>query len=63
MCLRGMIFGALLVIGGAYLHDSIVSPSPAAGVEQRQLVNWEVVGKNLKHLAARVQQEWDRLTG
>jgi hypothetical protein len=63
MCLRGLIFGALLVIGGAYLHDSLITPSPAVGAEQRQLVNWDVVSENLKHLAARVQQEWDRLTG
>ena len=63
MCLRGLIFGALLVIGGAYLHDRLISPSSAAGAEQRQLVNWDVVSENLKHLAARVQQEWDRLAG
>lgn len=57
--LLGMILGALLVIGGAYVHDTQLTGKP--GIE-RQMVNWDVVGRNWNQLTARVRQEWNKLT-
>ena len=64
MCLlRGIVLGALLVILGAYIHDSVQTPTAATGTQEATLVNWDVVRSNLKDLAARVHQEWNRLVG
>jgi hypothetical protein len=64
MCLlRGIVLGALLVIVGAYIHDSVQTPAASAGAEEATLVNWDVVRSNLKDLATRVHQEWNRLVG
>jgi hypothetical protein len=64
MCLlRGIVLGALLVILGAYIHDSVQTPAAAPGVHEATLVNWDVVRSNLKDLATRVHQEWNRLIG
>jgi hypothetical protein len=40
--LAGIIFGAGLVIGGAYLHDSNLSGPFQA---QQRLVNWDVADR------------------
>ena len=42
----GMILGAALTIGGAYVADT--ASKPAAGVEARPMVNWDVVGQQLR---------------
>jgi hypothetical protein len=57
--LLGVILGALLTIGGAYIHDTQFAGKP--GVE-RQMVNWDVVGRNWNQLTARVRLEWNKLT-
>jgi hypothetical protein len=59
--LFGMILGAALTIGGAYLHDTQFVGRP--GVERQVMVNWDVVSRNWNQLTARVRQEWNRLTG
>lgn len=56
--LFGMILGALLTIGGAYVLDH---RSTTIGVE-RPMVNWDVVGRNWNGLTTRVRQEWNRLS-
>ena len=39
----GMILGAALTVGGAYISDQTSSRSP----EARPMVNWDVVSKNV----------------
>ena len=54
----GLIIGAALTIGGAYLVDNMNS-GPAA----RPMVNWDVVAKNVDTLTVMIKQGWARLTG
>jgi hypothetical protein len=55
----GMIFGALLLLAGAYIHDDH-SSDPA--LQQRNMVNWSVVSENWQSVKARVQREWAQLS-
>jgi hypothetical protein len=55
----GMILGVVLTIGIVYVHDTQFVGK--AGIE-RQMVNWDVVGRNWNQLTARVRQEWSKLT-
>jgi hypothetical protein len=61
--LIGIILGAVLTIGGAYLYDSHTVPSPAASSAsaQRPMVNWDVVGTKWNHLTERARAEWNRI--
>jgi hypothetical protein len=58
--LLGIIIGVFLTIGGVYIHDTQFAAGKP-GVE-RQMVNWDAVGRNWNQLTARVRQEWNRLT-
>ena len=60
--LLGIIVGALLAVGGAYLYDShnARSTSNTTASLQRPLVNWDV---KWDHLTERVRAEWTRLAG
>jgi len=55
----GMILGAALTIGGAYVADT----SKAPGAEQQRMVNWEVVSRNVDTLTTMIKQGWSKLTG
>jgi hypothetical protein len=61
--LFGIILGAVLTVGAAYLYDShhaavaLNAPSSA----QRPLVNWDVVASKWGALAARARAEWNRI--
>ena len=57
--LIGIILGAILTVGGAYLYDS--HSAMAAGA-QRPMVNWDVVSNKWDHLTGRARAEWARLT-
>jgi hypothetical protein len=75
----GVILGILLTVGSAYVYDSITGraantpPANAASStaeDQRPMVNWDVVSKDLDDLRAglvdvgnRVQETWKKLTG
>ena len=62
--LLGMIIGAVLTVGGAYLYDShhaALALNAPASVEQRPLVNWDVVAVKWSHLARRARAEWNRI--
>ena len=64
--LLGMIIGAVLTVGGAYLYDShhaALALNAPASVEQRPLVNWDVVGHKWEQLTGRGRSEWTRLAG
>ncbi|MGH6726595.1 MAG: hypothetical protein ACREB8_08625 [Pseudolabrys sp.] len=63
--LFGIIVGAFLTVGGAYLYDAnsarlAVDTSASA---QRPLVNWDVVGTKWGRLTERARAEWTRLAG
>ena len=58
----GIIVGVLITIGAAYVHDSS-TPGPGADTEDRRMVNWDVVHKNFQDLGAKLDAEWNRLTG
>lgn len=54
----GMILGAALTIGGAYVSDTA-----SKGPDARPMVNWDVVAKNVDTLTVMVKQGWAKLTG
>jgi hypothetical protein len=58
----GMILGAFLTVGAAYVSDT-ASRSSTPGAEQRPMVNWDVVGRNVDSLTAMIKQSWAKLTG
>jgi hypothetical protein len=63
--LIGLIFGAILTVGAAYLYDShntLAAANTTASV-QRPLVNWDVVGTKWEQITERARAEWSRLTG
>jgi hypothetical protein len=56
--LFGMILGAALTVGAAYISDTAKS-----GPDARPMVNWEVVGKNVEAVTVMIKQGWAKLTG
>lgn len=63
--LFGIILGAMLTIGGAYLIDShnAARASETASISTRPMVNWDVVGVKWQHLTEWARTEWTRVTG
>ena len=61
--LLGIILGAMLTIGAAYLYDNhhaaVAMNAPAQA--QRPLVNWDVVANKWGHLTTRARAEWNRI--
>jgi len=63
--LFGMIVGAALTIGGAYVHDSVyasVSAEPPAAGADRPMVNWDVANAFARRTSAAAREQWNRLT-
>jgi len=66
--LFGMVLGALLIVSVAFIADSSSTGSSATTgsatgtVVHRPMVNWDVVGQNLRIVRERAQQGWDRLS-
>jgi hypothetical protein len=61
----GMIFGALLLVAGVYIHDSMVTSTVAnGGVAQssRTLVNWDVASSDWDIMKTRAHQDWGKLS-
>ena len=62
----GMILGAALTVGGAYIHDSGTSSTelaPADPAQQaRPMVNWDVVSQEWNRLSSRAQAQWNEWT-
>ena len=55
--LLGIIVGALLMIIAVYVLDA-----GAEGVEQKRMVNWEVVGERLGTLTEGMRAIWSDFT-
>jgi hypothetical protein len=60
--LFGMVIGAVLTVGAAYVSDNVIRTDAPSAAGQQQMVNWDVVGKNWNRLADRVRREWTRLS-
>ncbi len=61
----GMILGALLLVGGVYVYDSMQTSSVATGqVAQanRTIVNWDVAATDWAALKGRAHDDWIRIS-
>jgi hypothetical protein len=61
----GMILGALLLVAGVYIYDSMsTSPVAAGQVAQagRTIVNWDVAAVDWNALKSRAHDDWIRLS-
>ncbi|XSC44827.1 hypothetical protein ACF1BQ_000135 [Bradyrhizobium sp. RDT10] len=61
----GMILGALLLVFGVYIYDSMRTSSVASGqVAQanRTLVNWDVAAEDWKALKTRAHEDWVKIS-
>ena len=55
--LFGIILGAALTVGAAYVSDT------AQKSDAERMVNWPVVAKNFDAVTTMVKQGWAKLTG
>jgi hypothetical protein len=61
----GMILGALLLVGGVYVYDSMQTSSVASGqVAQanRTIVNWDVAASDWNKLKTRAHEDWVKIS-
>ena len=61
----GMILGALLLVAGVYMYDSMSTSTVANGeVAQagRTIVNWDVASNDWNAVKARAREDWIRLS-
>ena len=63
--LLGIVLGAVLTVGGAYIYDShnALEVANAQTSAQRPLVNWDTVNTKWQSLTERARSEWSRLAG
>jgi hypothetical protein len=60
-----MILGALMLVGGVYVYESMQTSSVANGqVAQanRTIVNWDVAAANWNALKTRAHDDWIRIS-
>jgi hypothetical protein len=53
----GMIIGAALTVGGAYIADAMAS------TEAKPIVNWSVVAEDIDTVTALARAGWKRIAG
>ena len=61
----GMILGALLLVAGVYVYDSMNTSSVANGQvagATRTIVNWDVAATDWQALKARAQNDWVKIS-
>ena len=61
----GMILGALLLVAGVYVYDSMQTSSVANGeVAQthRTIVNWDVAAADWEALKGRAHDDWVKIS-
>jgi hypothetical protein len=61
----GMILGALLLVAGVYVHDSMVTSTVANGQvaqSSRTIVNWDVASSDWDIMKTRAHEDWVRLS-
>jgi len=61
--LFGMILGALLIVGVAYVHDNGSSnTTSSSSLADSRMVNWDVVGANMRIVRDRARDTWTMLS-
>jgi hypothetical protein len=66
--LFGIILGVILTIGVAFISDSWTNGPATSGslepgmVEHRTMVNWDVVGDNVRIVSQRAREAWSKLS-
>jgi hypothetical protein len=64
--LFGIILGVFVTVATAFIHDSLIAAPPAneppAVTDQRAMVNWDVVGDNLRRMKQRMHEAWTALS-
>ena len=61
----GMILGALLLIGGVYVYDSMNTSSVTNGqvaTASRTIVNWDVAATDWAALKTRAHSDWVKIS-
>jgi hypothetical protein len=61
----GMILGALLLVCGVYVYDSMNTSSVANGqvaTANRTIVNWDVAATDWGKLKTRAHDDWVRIS-
>jgi hypothetical protein len=61
----GMILGALLLICGVYIYDSMETSSATNGqvaATNRPIVNWDVAATDWRALRTRAHDDWIRIS-
>ena len=61
----GMILGALLLVCGVYVYDSMNTSSVASGQvaqNNRTIVNWDVAAADWKALKTRAHEDWVKIS-
>ena len=61
----GMILGALLLVCGVYIYDSMQTSSVANGQvasANRTIVNWGVAAADWKALKTRAHEDWVKIS-
>ncbi len=52
----GILVGAVLVVGGAYIHDASIDP--VKDPNAHAMVNWEVVSQGMRGVNDWLQDQW-----
>ena len=62
----GMILGALLLVCGVYVYDSMQTSTVANGgqgpLTNRTIVNWDVAAADWDRLKTRAHEDWVRIS-
>ncbi len=61
----GMILGAVLLVAGVYVHDSMATSTVANGQvadSSRTIVNWDVASNDWDAVRMRAHQDWVKLS-
>ena len=58
----GMILGALLTVAVVFVADNWSSPTDGTPTTERTMVNWDVVGDNLRIVRQRAHAVWSKLS-
>lgn len=61
--LFGIIIGACLTVGGAYLYDSHNASNATTASAPQPLVNWDTVSVKWQQLTERARSEWNKRAG
>ena len=63
--LLGIILGAILTVGAAYIYDShnALASQNASSATPKNLVNWDTAATEWQRITTRARAEWVRIAG